>query len=98
MKNPITEQEISVRLRKLPGWSFQDDKLQKSFEFADFRTAMSFLIRVSYEAEQQNHHPEIQNCYNKVSFSLNTHDAGGKVTDKDFSLAGAIDGIAPRAF
>jgi pterin-4a-carbinolamine dehydratase len=29
-----------------------------------------------------------------VKISLNTHDAGGKVTEKDFRLAVAIDSIA----
>ena len=54
---------------------------------------MSFLVRISFEADQRDHHPEIFNCYNRVSLSLNTHDAGGKVTEKDFSLASAIDNI-----
>jgi 4a-hydroxytetrahydrobiopterin dehydratase len=54
---------------------------------------MSFLFRVSYEAEQRDHHPEIFNCYNKVRFFLNTHDAGGKVTAKDFDLAEAIEAV-----
>ena len=55
---------------------------------------MSFLLQISYEAEEINHHPEIFNCYNRVSLSLNTHDAGGKVTEKDFFLASAIDTIS----
>ena len=38
-----------------------------------------------------DHHPEIFNCFNRVEISLNTHDAGGKVTEKDFSLANAIE-------
>ena len=47
---------------------------------------MSFLLQISYEAEEINHHPEIFNCYNRVSLSLNTHDAGGKVTEKKISF------------
>ena len=52
---------------------------------------MSFILRISYEAEAIDHHPEIFNCYNRVNLSLNTHDAGGKVTAKDYSLALAVD-------
>ena len=55
---------------------------------------MSFLITVSYEAEEKNHHPEIHSCYNRISFSLSTHDAGNRVTIKDFDLARAIDKIS----
>ena len=54
---------------------------------------MSFIIRISYEAEQQDHHPEIYNCYNRVEISLSTHDAGNRVTQKDFNLAQAIDSV-----
>ena len=39
---------------------------------------------------ERNHHPEIFNCYNRVEIGLNTHDAGGKVTQKDIDLARAI--------
>ena len=64
---------------------------KKKLEFSNFRDAMTFLVRISYEAEGMDHHPEMSNCYNRVSLSLNTHDAGGKVTEKDFSLASVID-------
>ena len=75
-------------------WSWESDKLVKTYRFQGFREAMGFLLRVSYEAEQRDHHPEIYNCYDRVTLSLNTHDAGGKVTAKDFDLARAIEAFA----
>ena len=42
-------------------------------------------------AEKMNHHPHITNVYNQVSLTLNTHDAGNTVTDKDRKLASEID-------
>ena len=51
------------------------------------------MVRLSYEAENRNHHPEIFNCYNRVELALNTHDAGGKVTELDFDLARAAENI-----
>ena len=54
---------------------------------------MSFMVRISYEAEERDHHPQIFNCYNRVSLSVNTHDVGGKVTEKDFALVSAIDSL-----
>ena len=78
-------------MQELDGWRWENDCLKKNFEFSNFRDAMTFLVRISYEAEGMDHHPEISNCYNRVSLSLNTHDAGGKVTEKDFSLASVID-------
>ena len=78
-------------MKELNGWTWENNCLTKKFEFSNFRDAMTFLVRMSYEAEGMDHHPEISNCYNRVSLSLNTHDADGKVTEKDFSLALAID-------
>ena len=93
MVNPLSEEKIHEKIKQLNGWAWENDFLKKKFEFSNFRDAMSFLVRMSYEAEGMDHHPEISNCYNRVSVSLNTHDAWGKVTEKDFSLALAIDRI-----
>jgi len=63
-----------------------------SFEFENFKDAFSAMSRIAFEAEALNHHPDWSNVYNVVNVSLSTHDADG-VTEKDFQLAKAIDGI-----
>ena len=90
---PLSKEEIEKALGDLMGWSFESDQLKKSFEFEDFREAVSFIVRVAFEAEEMNHHPEMKNVYSKVEIALNTHDAGGKVTQKDVELAKRIDGL-----
>ena len=92
---PLNDEEISQNLNSLNGWIYADSKLTKSFEFLNFRDAVAFIMRLSFEAEQSDHHPEINNCYNRVVISLCTHDAGSKVTEKDFSLAKAIERLFP---
>lgn len=74
-------------------WITKDNKLEKEFKFKDFVEAFSFLTKVALAAEKQNHHPEIYNVYNKVKISLQTHDAGNSVTEKDYKLAETIDGF-----
>ena len=91
MSTPLTPNQINNALADLPGWSFADDKIGKGFQFAHFKEALSFIVRVGLEAEAAEHHPELFNVYNKVSINLNTHDAGGKVTQKDIDLAAAIE-------
>ena len=93
MINPMNEVQITESLKSLPGWTFEDNKLRKIYKFNDFPEAMAFLVRLSYEAENRNHHPEIFNCYNRLEIGLNTHDAGGKVTELDFDLARAAENI-----
>lgn len=72
-------------------WITKDNKLEKEFLFKDFVEAFSFLTKVAIVAEKQNHHPEIYNVYNKIKISLQTHDAGNIITEKDYILAEKID-------
>lgn len=74
-------------------WIEEDNKLKRDFTFKDFSEAFAFMTRVAILAEKQNHHPYWSNVYNKVSIELNTHDAGNIVTEKDHTLAKAIDSL-----
>jgi len=94
MRTPLTTAEITAALAGLPGWTFERDALVKNFQFKSFREAMSFMMRVAFEAEAMNHHPEWTNIYNRVAVRLNTHDADGKVTAKDIELAEWIQKIS----
>lgn len=89
----LTKKEIEAALLNLEGWNFKNDKLEKEFEFDNFKEALSFIVRIGFEAENLVHHPEIFNVYNKVRIQLSTHDAGDKVTQKDVELATAIENI-----
>lgn len=91
MGNAMTDAQIQEALSGLDGWTHEDDRLKKTFEFGGFKEALSFIVRVGLHAEEQNHHPEIFNVYNTVKLSLNTHDAGGKVTGRDVKLASTIE-------
>lgn len=72
-------------------WQETDKGLYRKFEFADFSEAFAFMTRVALSAEKASHHPTWTNTYNTVEIWLNTHDAGGKVTDKDRALAEKVD-------
>lgn len=96
MSTPLTPQQIAASRDSLPGWNAAADALEKTFPFGSFREAMSFMVRISFEAEEMNHHPEWTNVYNRVVIRLSTHDAGNKVTAKDVELAQRIERIAWR--
>jgi 4a-hydroxytetrahydrobiopterin dehydratase len=75
-------------------WKEDNDRLKKTFKFKDFTEAFGFMTKVAIVAEKMNHHPTWTNTWNTVSFELNTHDAGDKVTDLDKELAKSIDKLA----
>ena len=94
MPTPLTDDQITNALKTLPGWSREGDKLHKHFKLADFREALAFIVRIGFEAETRNHHPELSNVYNNVTIDLCTHDAGDKITQKDINLAAAIEQVS----
>lgn len=85
----------AARARLATGWALSDDgvAITRSFRFADFGVAFTFMTRVALAAEKADHHPEWSNVYNRVEMRLTTHDAGG-LTERDFALAAVADAAA----
>ena len=90
----LTQDEIEAALAELPGWRHEDDRLKKTFRFQDFKEAVSFIVRMAFDAEKLGHHPELRNVYHTVDIALTTHDAGNRVTDMDVGLARAIEAFS----
>jgi 4a-hydroxytetrahydrobiopterin dehydratase len=84
-------------MKNIPeGWEHIDNTLQKKFVFKNFNAALEVIMKIGFEAEYLNHHPEWTNVYNKLSIKLTTHDAGNTVTEKDIELATRINVITNK--
>lgn len=90
----LTDDELRRGLERLPEWSESGDTIQRTVAFANFIEAMALVNKVAELAEQIQHHPDVLIRYNKVTFTLSTHDAGG-LTSKDLDLAARIDALSP---
>ena len=86
------ESEIQSQLPQIPNWSYQNGFLERQIQFSSFTKAIAFLNRVATLSEEQQHHPVLTNSYNHLLIQLNTHDVNG-ISEKDFTLAKAIDSI-----
>jgi 4a-hydroxytetrahydrobiopterin dehydratase len=69
------------------------DSIRRTFELDDFKGSVDFVNRLTPEAEEMNHHPDLEISWNKVTVSITTHSEGG-LTDNDFELAGRIARLA----
>jgi 4a-hydroxytetrahydrobiopterin dehydratase len=78
-------------------WKEENNKLYKKFKFADFKETFAFMTHVALIAEKMDHHPEWKNTYNELEIWLYTHSAGDIVTEKDHTLAKAIDKIGAKS-
>lgn len=88
----------AAAVAKLDGWKIgggDRDTIEKTFKFADFKTAWGFMSSVALKAEAMDHHPEWFNVYNKVEVTLTTHDVDG-VSDKDIELGSFMDALAAK--
>ena len=81
---------IQSELRNMPGWAYNNGYLEKNFIFLNFKDAMIAMVRIGFEAEKMDHHPDWSNSYNKLNIRLRTHSVDG-ITENDFSLARKID-------
>ena len=96
MSVPLNENQIQEALASLPGWAFADDAISKTYRFGSFTEAIGFMTEMAFACERANHHPELTNVYSTVTIRLSTHDAGGKVTEKDIDLARKIEKLAKK--
>jgi 4a-hydroxytetrahydrobiopterin dehydratase len=95
MAELLSDIAIQRGLGGLTGWSRRAEVLTRTYQFRNFKEAMSFVNRVAELAERANHHPDIDIRYSKVTLTLSTHDAGG-ITQNDLDLAKAIDAGDPK--
>lgn len=88
----IESGDLAQFLAEHPDWLFEDDAVQRTFQFADFAEALDFVNRVGEIAEAANHHPDIDIRWNRVRLRLTTHSEGG-LTEMDVAMAARIDGL-----
>jgi len=89
----LTDEEIRQRLTELPGWALGEGEIEKEYTLADFREAVAFIVRIAFEAEAANHHPDVDVRWNRVRVALATHSEHA-ITTKDFELAASIERLA----
>ena len=75
------------------GWSETGGALERTFDLPSFAEAIAFVNRIAELADAENHHPDIQISYRKVTLRWTTHSAAG-ITDRDYALAERSDGLA----
>ena len=92
----LTREEIERALASdLGGWRYDRGEIFKNYTFESFRDAIAFVNRIAERAEMANHHPDLENHYNRVRVALHTWNENA-VTDKDISLAREIESAAGR--
>jgi 4a-hydroxytetrahydrobiopterin dehydratase len=92
----MTDDQIREALAELPEWRYERGEIFKQFKFPTFLDAIAFIDRLAEAAEEANHHPDLENHYNRVRVALHTWSEDA-VTEKDLALAHRIEAVAEPA-
>jgi 4a-hydroxytetrahydrobiopterin dehydratase len=93
MADVLSPSDLSAALATVPAWTGTTESIERTVNAPSFEAAIRIVDDVAVQAEQANHHPDIDIRWRRVRFALSTHDAGG-VTALDLDLAASIDRIA----
>ncbi|MEU9733445.1 4a-hydroxytetrahydrobiopterin dehydratase [Streptomyces sp. NPDC048002] len=91
---PLSQKEIEDRLAELPGWSLDGDRIARVYRLPSHFAAAALVVHVARVQDELDHHSDLTLGYHTVSLTVNTHSAGGAVTEKDFELARRVEGVA----
>ena len=89
----LAGEELEAALADLPGWRVGDGEILKQYKFGDFRQAIGFINRLADEADALDHHPDLENHYNRVRVAMHTWSQNA-VTERDVELAKRIEGVS----
>ena len=92
MAELLSDDQIASELTHLDQWRAEGRALVREVELASFPQAIQVVNRVAEIAENDNHHPDIDIRWRRLTFHCTTHSAGG-VTQADVSLATEIDSV-----
>jgi 4a-hydroxytetrahydrobiopterin dehydratase len=88
----LSDEEIDEKLDQLGGWERSGEAIVKEFDNGDFKGSVEFVNRLMPEAEDMNHHPDLEISWKTVTVTITTHSEGG-LTENDFELARRIDAL-----
>lgn len=92
----LPDSDVDQWLAAHPEWARTPgppSAIARELRFADFASALGFVVRVGAAAEKHDHHPDLELGWGRVRVLFTTHDAGG-LTTLDLTLATACDEIA----
>jgi 4a-hydroxytetrahydrobiopterin dehydratase len=94
MPELLKPEAVQTLLLEIPQWKLEGDLISRTVQFPTFLEAVDAVNKIAREAEEMDHHPDIDIRWRTVRLALSTHSAGG-LTTQDFRLAKKLDQILP---
>jgi 4a-hydroxytetrahydrobiopterin dehydratase len=92
----VKPEEIYELMPSIPKWLITEDfyinKLERTFQFSNYKNCIEFTVKVGEIAEEENHHPAILTEWGKVTVSWWSHKIKG-LHKNDFIMAAKTDKV-----
>jgi 4a-hydroxytetrahydrobiopterin dehydratase len=96
---PVGDAELPALRAQVPDWQVVERegirRLERTFRFPDFASALAFTNQVGALAEAEGHHPAILTEWGRVTVSWWTHAIRG-LHRNDFIMAAKTDALLGR--
>ena len=94
----LSASEVDDLLSALTDWKLDRESgaIVRHLEFPTFADAIQFVNRVAQDADDHDHHPDIDIRYRRLKVALISHDVGG-LTKRDSRMARLIDEQVKRS-
>jgi 4a-hydroxytetrahydrobiopterin dehydratase len=88
----LSDAQITQDLVQLSGWSHTGGEIRKTLNFKNYYETIGFVNAIAYIANREDHHPDLEVGYNKLTIRFSTHSVGG-ISINDFICAAKIDAL-----
>ncbi len=91
----LSPEECDTYLQQLNHWSLapNQEAIVREFHFKNYYHTMNFVNAISWIANKEAHHPDMEVSYGRCLVKFSTHDIGNKVSIKDMICAAKVDAL-----
>lgn len=94
--SPLSRDEAEKLLTQIGQWELLEEdgklKIRKKFKFETYMDGIEFINKIAKIAEENDHHPDLEVGWRRVTVNFMTHNIGG-LSENDFIMAANIDQI-----
>lgn len=93
MTTTFDDQAIQDQLNLYAGWEQDGSALTKTFHTETYLGGLALATAIGTVCDGLGHHPDLTIGWKQVHVRFTTHDAGDKITGKDFDAVARVEAL-----
>jgi 4a-hydroxytetrahydrobiopterin dehydratase len=91
---PLSPEQAKRLLGQAPGWEMDSGAkmISRHFSFESYWEGLGFVNAVAWIAQKEQHHPDVELLYKKVTLRYSTHAING-LSENDFICAAKVNAL-----